>query len=423
MGIRYRAMLPTGGLEDMPSAAKATCLASFDNFRRLDRGAIRRGNDQTMDTRAAYFRKWLLSPALGYSDFDLHKITPSQGQALIMAYAENVAFQHINLHGLNLQSKSVSGYINAAHQWLELHTAQPGKIVIHAGAGKSRQFISCIQEMVDQKRAWGKPREKREPYTFDMFLYMEQEIATMLDRGMQLLLDQFAAVYDWARLGVFTGSRVGEYAQTKSRLGEYLKVPNNPAAGDYAGQPIAFISDDFTFLDASSCILSHRQVVKKPGSVAELHIRFRYDKSKNNFVIRKFRSGNSFLCPLRAAISIICRAQVLKVPKSEPLGVYRTNKQGKYTFLKSAHVIAVMRKVCLNTYTDPMHFMRINFKRIVAHSNRVTAAVALQNQGLKDEEIAFRLRWNKESVIHYLRESSQRIGPLTIAAIQGACLI
>jgi hypothetical protein len=48
----------------------------------------------------------------------------------------------------------------------------------------------------------------------------------------------------------------------------------------------------------------------------EVHVRFRYDKSPNNFSIRKFRrSSGTFICAVKACISIIQRADLLHVPK------------------------------------------------------------------------------------------------------------
>jgi hypothetical protein len=64
--------------------------------------------------------------------------------------------------------------------------------------------------------------------------------------------------------------------------------------------------------------------------------------------------------------------------------------------------------------------MHINVHRIVSHSNRVTAAVALRRHGCDIPTIAFRLRWKPESVDHYLRECTQDIDVLSSATIAGA---
>jgi len=71
-------------------------------------------------------------------------------------------------------------------------------------------------------------------------------------------------------------------------------------------------------------------------------------------------------------------------------------------------------------YPDPNHYYRLNRAAIVAHSNRVTAAVALYANGRPIPKIAFRLRWKPELVEHYIRECSQMVDDLTSATVHGA---
>ena len=79
-----------------------------------------------------------------------------------------------------------------------------------------------------------------------------------------------------------------------------------------------------------------------------------------------------------------------------------------------------MRAACKAAYPDATHCMRININRLVSHSNRVTAAVALRAAGLSIADIAFRLRWKAESVETCLRECCQCSGDLTQKAVAGA---
>ena len=70
-------------------------------------------------------------------------------------------------------------------------------------------------------------------------------------------LDRDAAVFDWSCLGIFTGSRSGEYAQTVAKRGQFACIPNSwAAATEWKGTPLAFIATDFTFYDA------HMRLVK-----------------------------------------------------------------------------------------------------------------------------------------------------------------
>jgi hypothetical protein len=129
------------------------------------------------------------------------------------------------------------------------------------------------------------------------------------------------------------------------------------------------------------------------------------------------------MCPILASISILCRALILRTKPNEPLGVFRTSNSGSYTYIQSNNIIKTMRAMVVETYPDPAHFLRVHIKCIVAHSNRVTAAVALRRAGWDIPDIAERLRWKPESVGHYLRECHSNVDELTIAAIKGSSQI
>ena len=97
-------------------------------------------------------------------------------------------------------------------------------------------------------------------------------------------LDRSCAVHNWTSLGVFTGSRVGEYAQSKPTRGvPFERIPLNEDAGEWAGQPLAFIRSDFSFFDKAGRQLPTTNFPILVKSATEVHIRFRYDKSPTNF--------------------------------------------------------------------------------------------------------------------------------------------
>jgi len=126
----------------------------------------------------------------------------------------------------------------------------------------------------------------------------------------------FFAVFDWVRLGLFTGSRGNEYCQTMARRHEVTRVPLDAVAGEHAGEPIAFIMTDFRFLTVDDTILSPESSIRQPNQVVELQIRFRFDKSPINGRWRKFRrTSHGYLCPVLAGLSIVQRAIQLQVPR------------------------------------------------------------------------------------------------------------
>jgi hypothetical protein len=351
----------------------------------------------------------------------LLSVQEDQVMPLLIAYLHFIAYEQGGLNKRsNLMAATLSGYLSAAVLWLRgyLHL----KADLHLSPGLIHPMISDI---LAQRRAWQRPRKKREPYTFAMFKTLYNQLQHEAKADATVSLDLKAAIFDWIRLGTFTGSRIAEVAQTQGSHDCISRVPADPGAGDWKTDPIAFIAEDFTFFASNNVQLSRKQILQHPEWVHVVHIRFRYDKSPRNSVIRKFvRSGHKWFCPVKASISIIARACALHTDSKYPLGVYRSNKSGQPTLLlRSYQFIKMMRQACVDTYKDPQHYMRKNIKHIDAHSNRVTAAVALSNAGLSIDEIAFRLRWKPESVEHYLRDCARAIGGLTDAAIRGSLMI
>lgn len=170
--------------------------------------------------------------------------------------------------------------------------------------------------------------------------------------------------------------------------------------------------------------MSHWEVCHHPDRVETLHLRFRYDKSPRNFSVRRFgRSGHKWLCPVLAAISIIRRALRLEVDPNHPVGVFRKDSSGEYTFLQSSgDIIPLLHQAIRDSFPEDHYYVQ-NIHWFTAHSFRVTAALALYNVGWTREEIAFRLCWVPQSVEHYIHECASRIDHLTIQALKGALQI
>jgi hypothetical protein len=102
-------------------------------------------------------------------------------------------------------------------------------------------------------------------------------------------------------------------------------------------------------------------------------------------------------------INIFRRTSMLKIPAHEPIGQYR-QRNGSIICLRDKDVHNILRAACLRAYPDPTHYCCIHIDGLVAHSNRVTAALCLLLGGATIDEIAFRLRWEPGSVPTYLRE-------------------
>jgi hypothetical protein len=329
----------------------------------------------------------------------------------------------------NLADGSIRGYLTAASDAITMLTSKPCTYIDPTTLGMKRpKIMPMISESLRQRVAWKTPRPRKEPFTMAMIDALRQWLHDHSSRhNIQVtFLTSEYAVYDWTRLGCFTGSRISEYGQSSSgssAKSRFARIPNTADAGIWATQSIAFISEDFTFYskdgilrDNSFCLLT--TVLQHIWS---LHVRFRFDKSSTNFSIRKYtRLPQAAFDPVIAAINIIRRAHALQVPLLEPLGQYRQPSRSENSMLKDTHVRDHLRMACCLAYPNPRHYCRLHIAGIVSHSNRVFAALCLKLGGASDEDIAFRLRWHVSSVPTYLRECYNGIDDVMQTAICGA---
>lgn len=315
-------------------------------------------------------------------------------------------------------SNTLSHHAQCAFKFLSLLVAEP--FTIYSTTGKTPALIPFIGDKLAQRQKWQKPRAKREAYTFDMFKTFHAQVSAAEAICPNSFLDRHSLVFNTQCLGIFTGSRVSEYCQSKGKIGSVSRIPAPPGAPKDSGLPVAFIAGDFCFLSKDGTQLAHTDLFDAPSKAHQLQITFRHDKSGRNYSVRKYARGRTWLCPIAAATKLLYRAHLLRIPPNDPICAYRSPGKTGHRYLRDTEVTDTMRKICIDTYTDPNHFMRVNINRIASHSNRVTAAVALFLAKLSIDVIAHRLRWMRESVSFYLRESASDIGQYTADTIFGA---
>ena len=374
-----------------------------------------------MDNRAAHFLKWLEQVGgVCYLD-QLQSLTEPQVIGIVAAYLRHVAETPHNSKGDLPMADTLAHYANAAIYLLRRVVHHP--FSAHLPNTKQPTFVPFIRDIIDQRRKWQQPRPRREAFTISMFKEFHLQVTSRAKANVGSHLTRHALIFDCARLGCFTGARSAEYSQNKARKGDFARIPDSFAASNQRGKPIAYIQEDFIYLDEAGHIIPHAQCFSAPSRPAQLQLTTRYDKSGRNFSVRKFGRGQGFLCPISASISILYRAHLLGAGPMEPVTVHKDTSTPKgYSYLRADDFTKQMRQIVVDAYPDPQHFLRINITRFVAHSNRVTAAISLCHMGMDIDAIAHRLRWQPNSVKTYLRESNHDIGDLTKAAIGGAVL-
>jgi hypothetical protein len=416
-------MLPPENVSNMPSPAQAIIRASRLKFLQADRGHVRQSNDKSIDTRSKFFAGWLQSH--GHTQQSIAILKPDQIIDTLGAFLEDVKTGN-NLQHIQLSGQSLRNYVTAAALCFKLLTGTMPQYFDPATLSQKRIYLHpYLHEKITQRTTWTRPNQQKEPFTYRMLAaHAKKHLGHNPKQSTTQFLGLQHVVWDWLRLGVFTGSRVAEYAQSSLKKNQRFQIiPDGHDAGPWAGQPLAFTRADFTFYNRDSCCVPHTKILSahKKGQISMVHIRFRFDKSQNNFSIRKFQvTDDAILNPVDATISILRRAEMLQVPILEPIGVYRPPWSATCQFLRDYHITPILRAMCVLAYPDHTHYLRIHIERLVPHSNRVTAAVCLKLGGAKDEEIAFRLRWNIASVPTYLRECFQEVGPIMASTLQGA---
>eukprot|EP00980_Cylindrotheca_fusiformis_P009548 scaffold2093_cov88-Cylindrotheca_fusiformis.AAC.1 len=330
----------------------------------------------------------------------------------------------------DLSAQTASNYLSAARGVLQLVLHRSINIYDPSSLARQPRYHPFLGQQLAERRKWSKPMEKKEPFTADMFQWLASQLALEAGSLVSFVGCRFC-VFDWMRLGIFTGFRVSEYGQSKLKPGQRFQlIPHSrDVPTRFRGAPLAFVAEDFVFYDGRQHVIPHSSLFEAHcrGEVHLLEITWRYDKSAHNFAKRRFyRTHHPIFDPVDAGVSIIRRALYLRVLPMEPIGVWSGNLASNssnsvpYRFLRDREVASVMRAACIGAYPDPSHYMRQHILQIVPHSNRVTAAVCLKNGGAQNDDIAFKLRWHPTSVPTYLRDFFQQVGCMMEQSIQGA---
>jgi hypothetical protein len=283
-----------------------------------------------------------------------------------------------------------------------------------------------LSALLADRRQWKQKRALRLPINGPMFTAMQRMVTHSTHTQPRLQhSDRASALFDWIGLGAFTGHRLNEFGQSTlpagSKADSFDPLPgNNDIPAVWRGKPKAFVRDDFVFYDAQLRRLDHTRLTTESDNAEYVHIRWRFDKSKDNFITKQYRRQHkTALCPVKRAASIVLRAIQLQLPTVDaPLGLFIGDNGQRYT-IRGPHVQAFLREACTLAYPDPNHYYRINIHLLQAHSIRITACVVLDNAGVPHNDIKFRLRWNSDAMNRYLRDGPRHIGDLTASALNG----
>ncbi len=277
-------MLPSGNLPAVGGTLARVVSDFASSLADRNRGSVRAGNDHTFDSRARHFVDWLHLEGISWSEL-VQAVRLGDERTVISVlgrFLESVGQGGGIRSTANPAAGTLAGYLRATHTLLESTISMSVPYVYSGamaqGSGSSR-IHSALADILAQQHAWGRPQKKKEPFTHAILDTLHTQVTRRASLDPSTHLDRLAAVFDWLALGLHTGSRLGEYGQSKpSKKSLFAKVPAGPRAGD----PIAFMRSDFVFWDSSMVQVPYLLAIARPVAVFEVHICFRYDKSPRN---------------------------------------------------------------------------------------------------------------------------------------------
>ncbi len=203
---------------------------------------------------------------------------------------------------------------------------------------------------------------------------------------------------DLAILSRYLGFRLSEYGQKSHSKPEYHVFPG--------GKEVlkAISSQDLVFFrkDGKQLIEYNSNEVDE---IDRLDITFKVQKNRRNGEKKDVLPDreNPEMCPVRAALRLVRRANKLGQSPSLPCVVYQFKDKKRYATGKD--VSSFLQNIAKKLYPD---MPETEIKKFSSHSLRVTAAVLLHEQGHDGDYIKIQLRWLGDSYRLYLR-STHRI--------------
>jgi len=262
-----------------------------------------------------------------------------------------------------------------------------------------------IQKVCNEYKRWEKIQNRREPWTVQMQLHLDDMVAGVQTPYHEDSLE--AAVADFTAFGLSAGIRRSEWVQPDRKHSD-LDKPELKARLGIIG---AFLPGDWQFFDTKGRKISHDgAILVGLAGIGKLVVTWRTQKNGQNGQSKTYLRNhkNVRLCPIARAHSIVCRYQRVvgtTVSDKIPLAVYSdgplaTDKH----LLYSDQVTEVIRKiVCEVLNLDPVKD-KDEVARYSTHSLRVGACQILYANGFRSHEIKMLLRWQSDAFMVYLRD-------------------
>src|SRR6056300_157716 len=195
-------MAKPADVSNLPAAYQAASSHCHRHFVSKDRGLVRRSNDRTFDTQANEFVAWC--ELLCFTEHSIRGLTDAQCIDILGTYLSHVGAGWNCLKKTDLSSQSMRSYVKAAHGVLEYWLARDLPIYDTASMGKLPRFHPFLAQQLSDRRVWTRKKPQKLPLTRAIYEALAHYL-TKFGRSLDCFLGDYYAIYDWLRLGVFTG--------------------------------------------------------------------------------------------------------------------------------------------------------------------------------------------------------------------------
>ncbi len=249
-----------------------------------------------------------------------------------------------------------------------------------------------IKKITAEVKRWERDPRRRNPFTKSMSQHLLDKCCDAPPHGPT------SALKNWFTLALCVGPRLTEWAQNEGVRSV------NQADKNIDGTNSAFIITDFEFFGEGRSRMTHLEAIASPHLVHSVDITWRFQKNGNNGQKKTVthNCADPKLCGARAAIAIVERVILLKLPEDHPLAVYVDDnaKTPTMRFITATKISAVMQSLAKAVYNITV---KAELQLCSSHSLRVGACVALHTAGLDAMSIKFALRWNSDAFLMCLR--------------------
>jgi hypothetical protein len=260
-----------------------------------------------------------------------------------------------------------------------------------------------LNAIFKEMERWEQMPNRREPFTIEML----DELLAQVKVNQESFLSKNAAMTDWLLIGLFTGSRLTEWAQEA-----YINDPDSPKCNLY-GDTAAFCLPDVRAQTISGAMLFGATILSVPCEhIAKFWIRWRTQKNGENgeeklYVRNRIKGGRNLITPM---YNVLRRFVTLRgvTDTTTPLALYADSAQKRLYLITAADIENSMRTVAAKLFKlDPSKAAdKKKLQLWSAHSLRVGACVILHGLGFTESQIKHLLRWKSNAFMAYLRNLS-----------------